>query len=56
MEDVKYQWFWSPLENVGPLVEMNSEDVAFCKALTTAGHVIHVDTKVCVGHQKMLIF
>ena len=55
VEDLKYPWFWSPLENVGPLVEMSSEDVAFCKALTAAGHTIHIDTKVRVGHQKMLI-
>jgi hypothetical protein len=37
------------------LVEMNSEDVAFCKALAAAGHPIHIDTKVRVGHQKLLI-
>jgi hypothetical protein len=55
VEDLKYPWFWSPLENVGPLVEMSSEDVAFCKALTAAGHTIYIDTKVRVGHQKMLI-
>ena len=55
VEDLKYPWFWSPLENVGLLVEMNPEDVAFCKAITAAGHPIHIDTKVRVGHQKLLI-
>ncbi len=55
VEDIKYPWFHSPLQTIGDLIDMNSEDVAFCKALTAAGHPIYVDTKVRVGHQKMLI-
>jgi hypothetical protein len=34
---------------------MNSEDVTFCKALWEAGHPIHIDTKIRVGHQKKMI-
>jgi hypothetical protein len=55
VESLKYPWFWSELENIGDLVEMNSEDVAFCRALAKAGHAIHVDTKTRVGHQKLMI-
>lgn len=55
VEDLKYPWFWSPLENITDgIVDMNSEDVAFCKALAAAGHPVHVDTKMRVGHQKRM--
>lgn len=55
VEDLKYPWFWSDLQKVGSLVDMNSEDVAFCRALNAAGHQVHVDTTVRVGHQKLLL-
>ena len=55
VEDLKYPWFWSPLETIGNLVDMGSEDVAFCKALNAAGHQVYIDTKVRVGHQKLLL-
>jgi hypothetical protein len=60
VESIKYPWFWSGLQTVGrtegpSLVDMNSEDVAFCKALKAAGHPVYLDTKLRVGHQKMLI-
>jgi hypothetical protein len=59
VEDLKYPWFWSDLQRIssstGPLVDMNSEDVAFCRALQAAGHTIHVDTKCRVGHQKLML-
>jgi len=55
VESIKYPWFWSDLERIGPLVDMNSEDVAFCKALKEAGHPVYLDTKLRVGHQKLLI-
>ena len=55
VETIKYPWFYSELQTVGPLVDMNSEDVSFCRALQAAGHTIHVDTKVRVGHQKPMI-
>ena len=54
-EDLKYPWFWSDLQKIGDLTEMNSEDVAFCRALKDAGHQIYIDTKVRVGHQKLML-
>ena len=55
VEDLKYPWFHSELQHVGSLTEMNSEDVAFCRALQTAGHQVYVDTKCRVGHQKLML-
>lgn len=55
VESLTYPWFWSPLQTIGDLVDMNSEDVAFCRAITAAGHQIHVDTTIRVGHQKLMI-
>jgi len=55
VESIKYPWFYSDLQSIGDLVDMNSEDIAFCRALTNAGHKIYVDTKIRVGHQKLLV-
>jgi hypothetical protein len=55
VEDLKYPWFWSDLQKIGDLVEMNSEDVSFCRSLEAAGHPVHVDTQLRVGHQKKMI-
>ena len=56
VEDLKYPWFWSELQNFGDgIVEMNSEDVAFCRSLAAAGHPVYVDTQLRVGHQKKMI-
>jgi hypothetical protein len=56
VEDLKYPWFYGPLEVISEgIVDMNSEDVSFCKALEAAGHPIYVDTKLRVGHQKSLV-
>jgi hypothetical protein len=55
VEDLKYPWFWSDLQKIGDLVDMSSEDVAFCRALEAAGHPVHVDTQLRVGHQKKMI-
>lgn len=56
VESIKYPWFFSPLEQItDTIVDMNSEDVSFCRAIAAAGHTIHVDTKIRVGHQKMMI-
>lgn len=60
-ESLKYPWFWSDLQKIGGadgspvLHEMSSEDVAFCRALKEAGHPVHLDTKLRVGHQKKMI-
>jgi hypothetical protein len=55
VESIKYPWFYSDLQTIGGLTDMSSEDVAFCRALHTAGHTIHVDTRVRVGHQKLVL-
>jgi len=55
VENLKYPWFHSDLQKVGDLVDMSSEDVAFCRALEAAGHPVHLDTKLRVGHQKKMI-
>jgi hypothetical protein len=55
IEDLKYPWFWSPIQKIGEAVDMNSEDVAFCRSLNEAGHQIHIDTTIRVGHQKSMI-
>jgi len=55
VEDLKYPWFWSDLQKIGELSDMSSEDVAFCRALKEAGHPVHLDTKLRVGHQKKMI-
>jgi hypothetical protein len=51
----KYPWFHSELQQIGDFVNMSSEDVAFCRALEAAGHPVHLDTKLRVGHQKKVI-
>ena len=55
VENLKYPWFWSDLQHIGDLTDMSSEDVAFCRALNNAGHTVHVDTQLRVGHQKKMI-
>ena len=59
VEDIKYPWFRSELNTMWDgdkmLVDLCSEDVSFCNALKAAGHPIHIDTKLRVGHQKKMI-
>ncbi len=55
VESIKYPWFYGELQHVGPLVDMNSEDVSFCRAIQAAGHTVYVDTKLRVGHQKPMV-
>jgi hypothetical protein len=56
IEDLKYPWFFSPMESItDDIVDFNSEDVSFCKALWDAGHPVYIDTKIRVGHQKRMI-
>jgi hypothetical protein len=59
VENIKYPWFRSELNTMWDgdkmLVDMCSEDVSFCNALKAAGHPVHLDTKLRVGHQKKMI-
>lgn len=54
IEKLSYPWFWSELQRVGDLVDMNSEDTAFCRALKKADVPVYIDTKIRVGHQKLM--
>ena len=59
VESLKYPWFRSELNTMWDgekmLIDLCSEDVSFCNALKAAGHPVHVDTKLRVGHQKKMI-
>lgn len=55
IEALKYPWFRSEIQTIGDLVDIQSEDVSFCRSLTDAGYDIYVDTKIRVGHQKLVI-
>lgn len=59
IEKIQYPWFFRPLEKIViedgiDMVEMCSEDVAFCKNLQDAGFKIMLDTTIRVGHEKMI--
>ena len=59
IENLRYPYFHYPLletEVEGRVIrEMYSEDVAFCKNLKDAGYSIIINTKLRVGHEKMLV-
>jgi hypothetical protein len=55
IEKLKYPWFRSDLYQNDDVTELLSEDVSFCRALVEAGYDIYVDTKIRVGHQKLMI-
>lgn len=60
IENLKYPYFSYPLieieaENGKLIKDMCSEDVAFCKNLKDAGYRVIVNTKLRVGHEKMLV-
>jgi hypothetical protein len=59
IENLKYPYFHHDViefEHEGKVIrDMCSEDVAFCKNLSTAGYKVMVNTEVVVGHEKSLI-
>jgi len=55
IESLKYPWFRSEIQTIGDITDLQSEDVSFCRSLTDAGYDIYVDTKIRVGHQKLVI-
>lgn len=55
MDAIKYPYFWAPLQHIGDLTDMCSEDVAFCKNIQQAGYKIVVDTKCILGHEKTFV-
>ena len=53
IERIEYPWFYRPAEVIGgKVIDMASDDVAFCKNLMDAGVPIMLDTQVRVGHIK----
>jgi len=60
LDALKYPYFDSELqkitmENGTELVDICSEDVAFCKNIKNAGYTVYVHTGLRVGHEKRLI-
>jgi len=60
IESMQYPYFSYPLQHMTKedgivLRDMCSEDVAFCKNLKDAGYDVMVNTKIIVGHEKMLV-
>lgn len=55
IEKLPYPWFQSEIQIIGQFVDIQSEDVSFCRALERAGVDIYIDTTVRVGHQKKFI-
>lgn len=55
IEKLSYPWFRSEIQTIGQFVDIQSEDVSFCRALGHAGVDVYVDTTVRVGHQKRMI-
>lgn len=59
IESMKYPYFWDELQTIKGndtnMVDMCSEDVAFCRNLGKAGYDIYVNTDLRVGHEKKLI-
>jgi len=59
IENLKYPYFHHDMiefEHDGKVIrDMCSEDVAFCKNLSSAGYKVMVNTDVVVGHEKTLI-
>jgi len=55
LEAIKYPYFHSELQKIDGLVDMCSEDVAFCRNLRAAGVRIFVDPELVVGHEKVVV-
>lgn len=60
LNSLKYPFFNSELQRIKcddgkELVDICSEDVAFCKNLQDAGYTVYVNTELRVGHEKAII-
>jgi hypothetical protein len=60
LDSLKYPYFHTDLQEMQApdgtqIVEMCSEDVAFCKNIYAAGHTVYIHTGLRVGHIKELI-
>ena len=54
-DKLRYPYFHVDLQQVGRLVDIASEDVAFCKNLAKVGIPIVVDPELVVGHEKTVV-
>ena len=60
IDSIKYPFFDAPLQCIQgvdniELVDLCSEDVAFCKNIQAAGYTINLHTNLRVGHEKPII-
>ena len=60
IENLKYPYFHAPTQEIavddGTIIrDICSEDVAFCRNLKAAGYPVWVNTKIKVGHEKILV-
>lgn len=61
IESMKYPYFWDELQTITNdkgekiMIDMCSEDVAFCRNIKKAGYDIYVNCEIRVGHEKKLI-
>lgn len=60
LDRMKYPFFYQDLQRIQgsngkELVDMCSEDVAFCKNIQAAGFDVMLNTRLRVGHEKRLI-
>jgi GT2 family glycosyltransferase len=54
-DKLRYPYFHVDLQQVGRLVDIASEDVAFCKNLAKVGIPVVVDPELVVGHEKAVV-
>jgi hypothetical protein len=54
-ERISYPWFHHDVIRIGDMVDMCSEDVAFCRNAEKAGVSIYVDKTIWVGHHKSFV-
>jgi GT2 family glycosyltransferase len=54
-ERISYPWFHHDVICIGHMVDMCSEDVAFCRNAEKAGISIYVDKTIWVGHHKSFV-
>ena len=60
LDSLKYPYFYNELQQIKKsdgteIVEMCSEDVAFCKNIQAAGYSVYLHTGLRVGHYKGLV-
>ena len=54
-EKIDYPWFRPEFLDIEGVREFTSEDVGFCLAARRAGFTVHINPRVIVGHEKMVV-